>query len=54
MNNINFIKFIIFNKFILINYMADLKKIVMLIVVLINIIIFNFIYRLEKKKMCMF
>ena len=28
--------------------MADLKKIVMLIVVLINIIIFNFIYKLEK------
>ena len=30
--------------------MADLKKIVMLIVVLINIIIFNFIYKLEKNK----
>jgi len=30
--------------------MADLKKIVMLIVVLINIIIFNFIYKLEKTK----
>ena len=30
--------------------MADLKKIVMLIVVLINIIIFNFVYKLEKTK----
>ena len=30
--------------------MAELKKIVMLIVVLINIIIFNFIYKLEKNK----
>jgi len=30
--------------------MADLKKIVMLIVVLINIIILNFIYNLEKNK----
>ena len=30
--------------------MANLKKIVMLIVVLINIIIFNFIYKLEKTK----
>jgi hypothetical protein len=30
--------------------MVDLKKLVMLIVVLINIIIFNFIYKLEKNK----
>ena len=30
--------------------MVDLKKLVMLIVILINIIIFNFVYKLEKNK----